>query len=220
MQTQNMSTQINTKTIQSPYDYYQIYQLVVSEGKSIYGNEFKIDDIDRPVVMKLITYFLQDISVAVDQEIDLYKGLLISGPAGCGKTAIMRILSALLPPNRGFITRSCYGVILDYMDDGHETVKLYTSGSFELYSDKPKTFYFDDLGLEPDANHFGNLRNVMADILLLRYDFFMKNHMLTFLTTNLDSDELEERYGSRIRSRIRQMCQLIAFSPDSKDKRK
>jgi DNA replication protein DnaC len=219
MESQTTSTQITTRITQSPYDYYEIFQAVLRKGKEMFGEKYQIDDIDRPVINKLITYFLQDEGVADALNIDLYKGLIISGPVGCGKTSIMQILNALLPQNKRFLIRSCCQISLDYMEDGHKTIQRYSSGSFELRSRSPKAVYFDDFGIEQNASHFGNTRNVMAEILLHRYDYYMECHMQTHLTTNLKSSELEEKYGLRLRSRMRQMCQLISFSPDSKDKR-
>lgn len=43
--------------------------------------------------------------------------------------------------------------------------------------------------------------------------------MLTHLTTNLNSKEIETLYGIRIRSRMREMFNLISYSPFAKDKR-
>jgi hypothetical protein len=43
--------------------------------------------------------------------------------------------------------------------------------------------------------------------------------MLTHLTTNLNSSEIEQIYGSRLRSRLREQFNLIAFSESAKDKR-
>ena len=45
------------------------------------------------------------------------------------------------------------------------------------------------------------------------------NKMITHVTTNLNSQELEEVYGNRLRSRMRAMFNLIAFSCESADKR-
>ncbi|NEW80482.1 MAG: ATPase, partial [Gelidibacter sp.] len=42
-------------------------------------------------------------------------------------------------------------------------------------------------------------------------------HSKTHITTNLNAEELETRYGSRVRSRLREMLNVVAF--DSKDKR-
>ena len=75
------------------------------------------------------------------------------------------------------------------------------------------------LGTENSLKYFGNECNVMAEILLSRYDLFVLRHMQTHLTTNLNSSEIEEIYGTRIRSRLREQFNLIAFSESAKDKR-
>ncbi|MCB0746182.1 MAG: ATPase, partial [Ignavibacteriae bacterium] len=67
--------------------------------------------------------------------------------------------------------------------------------------------------------HFGKDCNVMGEILLSRYDLFLQRKIRTHATTNLNAQELEERYGNRARSRMRQLFNLIAFDKESKDKR-
>jgi hypothetical protein len=47
------------------------------------------------------------------------------------------------------------------------------------------------------------------------------NHKVrTHATTNLNAGELEERYGSRVRSRMRELFNLISFDEKTIDKRK
>jgi hypothetical protein len=220
MNDQTLSTQKITKTIQTPYDYHAILQLVIAKGKEMFRPDYNIDDIDRAPILKLITYFLKDENVADHLGIDLYKGLIINGPVGCGKTAIMRIMRSLVSPRERFLIRSCREISLEFMREGYQVISRYSKQCFDIHSGAPRPSCFDDLGLETDVNYFGNSMNVMADILFHRYDLFMETHMLTYLTTNMDGEELEKHYGIRLRSRLRQMCNLIAFSPDSKDKRR
>jgi hypothetical protein len=59
----------------------------------------------------------------------------------------------------------------------------------------------------------------MAEILLSRYDLFVTKKIQTHITTNLSASEIEAAYGNRVRSRLRQMLNLIAFNPVTKDKR-
>jgi DNA replication protein DnaC len=59
----------------------------------------------------------------------------------------------------------------------------------------------------------------MAEIILTRYDSFIHHKTMTHVTTNLSASELERFYGDRVRSRMRQMFNLIAFDKDSIDKR-
>ena len=59
----------------------------------------------------------------------------------------------------------------------------------------------------------------MADILLARYDYYISHNMKTMLTTNYESLEIEQRYGIRVRSRLREMVNWIAFPAKAADKR-
>lgn len=74
-------------------------------------------------------------------------------------------------------------------------------------------------GLESPAGYYGVTYNVMAEVLLSRYDLFVSHKMLTHVTTNLNSEELEGIYGNRIRSRMREMFNLLVFNQESNDKR-
>ena len=81
-------------------------------------------------------------------------------------------------------------------------------------------FCFDDLGVESIGRYYGKDCNVLGEILISRHDLFIKHKIKTHATTNLNAVELEERYGNRVRSRMRQMFNLIAFDKGSLDKRK
>ncbi|MFO8234445.1 MAG: hypothetical protein R6U04_03430 [Bacteroidales bacterium] len=61
--------------------------------------------------------------------------------------------------------------------------------------------------------------NIMAEIPLSRYDLFLTQKLITHITTNLNSSEIEQTYGVRVRSRLREMFNLVSFSNDSMDKR-
>lgn len=59
----------------------------------------------------------------------------------------------------------------------------------------------------------------MAEILLSRYDIFTSKKIQTHITTNLSASEIENGYGNRVRSRLREMINLIAFERGIIDKR-
>ena len=75
-------------------------------------------------------------------------------------------------------------------------------------------------GYQEGQKFYGNDCSVMAVILLSRYEFFHAFQMLTHITTNLNSTEIENRYGLRVRSRMRELFNLIAFPSSTPDKRK
>jgi hypothetical protein len=69
------------------------------------------------------------------------------------------------------------------------------------------------------AHHTINGCNVMAEIILSRYDLFISRKVITHITTNLSASEIETMYGNRVRSRFRAMLNLIAFDKTTQDKR-
>jgi len=216
---QNISTSNRIKTIHSPYDYAAALDMVTATGKCLYGPRFSIEEADRPIVLKLLCWFLKDEALAEHEGLDLQKGILLSGPVGCGKTAIMQIMRRICDPQRAFLIRPCPQIALGFASEGYDVIYRYTSRSFCLYAKHPRTVCFDDLGFEFDVPYFGSICNTMAEILSLRYDLFIEHGMITHVTTNLTSAELERRYGNRIRSRMRQMFNLIAFPQTNADKR-
>jgi energy-coupling factor transporter ATP-binding protein EcfA2 len=208
------------KTIHSHYDYAMIWKFIHAKGIEIYGPKFILHEKDGPIITKLMVYFLQDKTLAKQLEIDLYKGIMLTGPVGCGKTSLLNLMRHLLPAECRYAIKPCREIAMAYSQDGYEVIQRYTRLSFNPYTQAPLTVCFDDLGLESPVQYFGNLCNTMAEILLSRYDHFTHQKMLTHITTNLSAQEIQDRYGLRIRSRCRELFNLIAFNNNSADKRK
>ena len=177
---------------------------------------------------------------------DINKGILLSGPVGCGKTSLMKLFPYLVPHRRNYEMTPCRNVVFSFNHLGYKTIEDYGNDGY---------FCFDDLGIEPIGRHYGKDCNVMGEIILSRYELFLNrksgrhpelshracrsvdsgshlnnkqnaqysllksNHSSTHATTNLNAQELEERYGNRVRSRMREMFNLIAFDKKSNDKR-
>jgi energy-coupling factor transporter ATP-binding protein EcfA2 len=187
-------------------------------GQSLYGGSYAIRPIDRPVLVKVLCYFLQDEAMAAMQEINLQKGLMLCGPVGCGKTSAMHIIRSLMPNGEAFGIVSCRNIVTRFNQDGF--------GIIDRYSACPRpgtlmrsTYCFDDMGLEQTGNFYQNECNVVAEILFNRYEAFVQDHVVTHVTTNLSISELEACYGNRLRSRMREMLNLVAFDAASPDKR-
>lgn len=211
--------QATSHPIQTRYDYDAILSLVTDKGKTMFGQQYSITSVDQPVITNLVTWFLRDKPAAVAAGIHLNKGLLLTGPIGCGKTAILRILTTLCKHKYSFPVKSCKEVAIAYTQEGYAGLEKYTGSSSRLHPPVLSTICFDDLGVENNVSWWGNECNVMAEVLLLRYEKYMSDGLLTHVTTNLNTQKLEERYGDRIRSRMRQMFNLVSFHPASTDKR-
>ncbi len=117
-----------------------------------------------------------------------------------------------------FLVKPCRDISFEFIQDGYQIIHKYSKG--KLYESEPKTICFDDLGTENNLKYYGNECNVMAEILLSRYDIFTAKKIQTHITTNLSATEIETHYGNRVRSRLREMLNLIGFERDINDKRK
>ena len=192
------------------YDFEKILVYLNAKGQLMFGKDFKIYKEDRDILYKLCLYFIQDKERCHQLDIDIRKGILLSGPVGCGKTSLMKLLKHIVPHQRSYAVIPSRNIVFAFNHLGYKIIGDY--GDQRLYC-------FDDLGVEPTGRHFGKDCNVMGEIILSRYDLFLSNKIKTHATTNLNAKELEERYGNRVRSRMRQLFNLIAFDKSSRDKR-
>ncbi|MBI2722474.1 MAG: ATPase [Bacteroidetes bacterium] len=201
-------------------NYDHAIQFLENQGKKHYGSPFAIHSEDLPVIRKLLAYFLNDEVSTGLYGIKLDKGILLSGPVGCGKTSLMNLLRLFLPVANRYIIKSCRDISFEFIRDGYDVVHRYSTNSFHINTHEPKTYCFDDLGTENNLKFYGNECNIMAEILLSRYDQFVSRKLVTHITTNLSASEMEELYGNRVRSRLREQFNLIAFDKITPDKRK
>jgi len=200
----------------SLYDYNEVILWLEKKGVEIYGNNFKFFETDHAIIHKLMAYFLNDEITCFQLNIDLNKGIMLSGPVGIGKTSLMNLMKILTTAEHKFYIKPCRDINYEFIQEGYEIIQRYSKG--KLYPD-PKTICFDDLGTENNIKYYGNECNVMAEILLSRYDLFIAKKIHTHITTNLSASEIESAYGNRVRSRLRSMVNLISFDKTTKDKR-
>jgi hypothetical protein len=224
-----------TRTTANPYNQVAqlkngVYQFnfqasltwLEQQGKSMFGEHFAVFPEDHAIIFKLLVYAIGDRENTDRQNLDLRKGILLAGPIGVGKTALMTLTNYFSPVEKCYLIRSVREISFEFEQEGYKLINRYSKGSFRLVHglSVPLVYCFDDLGVEQTIKYFGNECNVMAEILLSRYDLFVSKGMLTHVTTNLSASELEVMYGNRLRSRFREMFNLIAFDKTSRDKRR
>ena len=149
--------------------------------------------------------------------LDLSKGILLSGAVGCGKTTLMTLMRYAAKQNNNFIMKTCRDISFEFIKEGYQTIQKYSNGNNS--SSEYRNYCFDDLGAETNLKYYGNECNVMAEIILSIYVIFISKQVITHRTSNLSATEIETAYGNRVRSRLRKLCNLIAFDSHSTDKR-
>lgn len=194
------------------YDFDKMLVYLEAKGKILFGQNFKIHSEDLEIIYKLCVYTINDVEKCKKYNIDPNKGLLLSGPVGCGKTSLMKLLKHMTPHKPQYEIIPSRNTVFGFNHIGFKTIEDYGNSKF---------YCFDDIGVEPKGKHFGQDCNVIGEILLSRYDLYLdpRKKIKTHATTNLNAEELEERYGNRVRSRMRQMFNLISFNESCMDKR-
>ncbi len=194
------------------YDFKACLHYLQAKGKSKYGDEFSLRKEDYTLIRKMLCYAIRDEDACQKYEIDFNKGILLLGPVGSGKTSLMTLIRDFFPTSFRPILKSTREVSYEFIKEGYEII--------DQYGKSDKVYCFDDLGVENSLKHYGNDCNTMGEILLSRYDQFIQFGTLTHVTTNLNSVELEKTYGVRVRSRLREMFNLITFPKETQDKRR
>jgi len=177
---------------------------------------------DKDVLLQLYAYFTGDIDLCNHYEIDLRKGLFLSGKTGVGKTCHMKLVRQFMGYNDRFRMKTCQALALEYMDTGSQVIMQY-GRNFVEYIDHNTintSYCFDDLGAEDEVKHYGTTTNVLGQIILMRYELFINRKVHTHFTSNLSASQIEKCYGERVRSRLREMCNWIEYKSTSTDKRK
>lgn len=199
-------------------DYTKVMQHLEARGKLRFHNRFQLNEADYPYLVRLAAYFLKDEEACQQLGMDLTKGILLLGPIGIGKSTWLQLMQELAVKQKRFYYTTCRQVGFEFIQDGFGVIQKYSKG--DLHAFKTKAICFDDLGAENNFKYYGNECNVMAEILLSRYDLYVSHGIKTHLTSNLSAPEIEQLYSRRNRSRLREMMNLLAIPPDWKDKRR
>lgn len=182
-----------------------------------FGLQYTVDDDNVTIVQELCKYFTGDSRFNGD----LNKGLLLAGGVGVGKTTMMKFF--MKNQVQSYRMESCREVESKFSADGEQFVYFCSfmipiATNADPFGHQSVGICFDDLGTEANAKHYGKEKNVMAEIILNRYDNKLP-FTATHITTNLTAEELAKQYGSRVTDRMRQMFNIIEFSPETKSRR-
>lgn len=172
----------------------------VEFGKTLIENENTLP------LIKAVCFFLSaDSRFETELGYSLQKGLLIRGISGLGKTHTIRCVA------KNDLNPIHIVSLLEITDD------IRSKGEYEMPKGRYTKIYLDDVGTEePTVKFYGSNISWLKDFLETYY-LRSNQYNRLILSTNNNHAELEKIYGFRVRSRIKDMFNVIDV--DGKDLR-
>lgn len=137
-------------------------------------------------------------------------GLLLYGKVGTGKTTMMKAMYQVVRNGATGWTEVCYVSATNLVDQ----FLAYQDGKASRYLEyaESKILFIDDLGSEPvRCMTYGMERTPILDVLYHRYN----QQLITVISTNLEDQELTERYGARMQDRMSETFDRLYYAGKS-----
>jgi DNA replication protein DnaC len=143
---------------------------------------------------------------------EVKKGVCFSGSKGIGKTLNLDIFSK--------INHALYKVETEVWEVTEIEIQYKAGGAGLLDKlGRVPALVINEIGMESKSlMDFGTARNLIADLLILRYRAFQTHGYKTYLTSNMKWDSIRTHYGERIADRMQEMFIPMLLTGESKRK--
>lgn len=178
------------------------------------GEEFKMDETNTDLIHAMCLYFAEEkafetCKIQSLNGLSLNKGLMLIGSYGFGKSILFDVFRSMYLPN-GFTTASTNEISLKYQEQGADVLREYMKHNICL----------DDLGSEEKVSHYEQSKFIMKTVLEERYLQHQHFGWKTHASTNLTPEELGQKYGERIYSRLHELFNFVIVNGDDRRKSK
>lgn len=194
-----------------PITYGEFADLFITFGtycllRNNRNGNFILDEYNEPVILQLYLYFTNDSAFCGD----LYKGVMLQGKFGCGKTLIFETFSLI---HNYFIQKFHWRVPLLTFIKSVTLQENIEKHSIQQYTQRP--LIIDEFGRESKTiQNYGNITRPISELLSIRSDIGVVTHGTTnFTFQTLSSDDF---YGGMIGDRLKSMFNFIELKGDSK----
>lgn len=211
-------------------DLEEIKKQFYREGKLLLMNEpghdpdrkYTVYEHNKHAIISVCRWIAKDATGPLHPQ----KGIGLEGNVGAGKGVIFKITNQLLKKYNQptFKTINCAELKDIYADKDRRYIlkDLKKAYIFKGSQQVPNDIFFADLGLDQVFKDYGNRTDLMAELIDARYRLWIDYGIKTHFDTNLLEDEIKEKYGDRVESRIQQMSSWVGVGAhkDSIDFRK
>lgn len=164
-------------------------------SRETFNKELLCNDQTLPLIKTWCYFLSEDPRFETELGYKFGKGLLLRGISGLGKTFIAECLQN--NPYKPIGIESMISISEEVCKEGEYTLK------------KRRILYLDDVGTEePVINYFGTKIRWFKDFLEMYY-LKTKDYRNIVISTNNNFDELEDKYGFRVRSRIKDIFNIV-----------
>ena len=170
--------------------------------------DYKVDDQNFEPLLQVIASVSQEDYLNAKKG----KGLLLYGNIGSGKSDALRI-------GRAYSTNLLKKTLI-YIHSKRIADEYQEKGSRAFYESYLKSdLIIDEIGTDIEfKKNFGNSSNVIEELILQRYEDWKDYGVLTWFSTNLNPEQLKDKYGGVVYSRIYEMCGFVKME-STKDRR-
>lgn len=173
------------------------YGFMAWTSENVYGKNLVVNDDNKKLIAALCFYVSRDERFETELGYSFNKGLLIRGKCGIGKTYLTKCLEK----------NEVRPILALNMLDITDAIKSY--GEFDIEMKENKVLYLDDVGTEePVVKHYGTNIAWFKEFIETLY---MKSNSFghIIISTNNNFKAIEERYGFRVASRMRDMFNIL-----------
>lgn len=192
--------QTRQKELVETWTAKSMYRLMQWTSRNIFGKDLIINSDNKRLITALCFFLSRDRRFETELGYSLKKGLLIRGISGLGKTYLVRCVEK----------NDLNPILILSMIEIADQIKQ--EGEYQVHLGDNKIIYLDDVGTEEaTVNHYGTKINFFKNFIELVYLNNRPFNQLMFSTNNSFA-EIEEKYGFRVRSRMKDMFNVIDVS--------
>ena len=178
-------------------DASYMFKLMKWTSLNVFGKNLVVNQYNKLFITALCYFLSRDERFEKELGFSFSKGLLVRGVSGLGKTHLVRCLEQ----------NELNPVLVLSMIEITDDVKQ--DGEYEIKMGRNKVVYLDDVGTEePVVNHYGTKITFFKNFIEMVY-LKSKGYNNLIISTNNSFSEIEEKYGFRVRSRIKDMFNII-----------